>query len=247
MRIGNFEFKPGWKITILTVIALPVLIRLGIWQLHRAEEKRQIIQSQQEKMDAPVYRLVSHIDNPAELEYRRIQVTGTFDTRHILFLDNKIHLGKPGYDVVIPFRIAGTDDYVLVNRGWVVMNPDRRILPSVSTPESSVTINGVAKLNPKDVADFGSGNRANTGWPAVVRWPDIGAIEKETGISLEPFILLESAQESSGFVREWVFVNAPPEKSQSYAVQWFTFALIVLILYIVLNSKRVNSTGNNDG
>lgn len=244
MRIGNFEFKPKLFTTVLTVLLLPVLVGLGIWQLQRAAEKELIVQNQQRMMRAPEIRLEAKINNPSELAFRRIAVTGQFDTEHQIYIDNKVHLGRVGYEVVTPFRIEKTDVYVLVNRGWLPMHADRAILPDTKTPQGTVTVTGIAKLDPKDVADFGSGNRSNTGWPAMVRWLDIDALQQETGLLLQPFVLLQSAEEDSGFVRDWKFINAPPEKSLAYATQWFSFAAILLILYLVLNSKRINPSSN---
>jgi len=43
MQIGNKTFKPGIIPTIVFLLVLPVLLRLGFWQLDRAEEKRELI------------------------------------------------------------------------------------------------------------------------------------------------------------------------------------------------------------
>ena len=35
------RFRPGWKMTLFTALLLPLVLSLGIWQLGRAEEKRE--------------------------------------------------------------------------------------------------------------------------------------------------------------------------------------------------------------
>jgi surfeit locus 1 family protein len=239
MRIGKYQFSPGLIVTLVTLVLLAILIRLGIWQLDRAEEKRQILATQQAKMAQPVIELTTDIDETDELAFRRIEVSGNFDTRYQLFVDNKIHLGKPGYFVVTPLKLAQNDTYVLVNRGWVPMNPDRKILPNIDTPKGMVTITGLIKTDPKDVADLGSANRSNQGWPAVVRYVDLQQFQQETGLNIQPFLFLLDKNEGHGFVREWKFVNLPPEKSTSYAVTWFSLATLLLIIYLVVNIKKV--------
>lgn len=246
MRIGNYQFKPKWFTTLLTVLLLPVLCGLGFWQLHRAEEKRLILLSQRSRMEAPVFKLESLVEKPADLEFRRIQARGKFDTRYQILIDNKIVQGHAGYQVVTPLQLQNTDVYVLVNRGWIAMNADRRILPETKTPAGLVTVSGVIKLDPRDVADFGSGNRSNQGWPAMVRWLDIKALQAETGLKLQPFVILQSAEKDSVYVRDWKVINMPPEKSLGYAAQWFSFATIILGLFIVLNTSRVNKSGNQE-
>ena len=245
MRTGNFEFKPKLITTVLTVLLLPVLTGLGIWQLQRAAEKERIVQNQQRMMQAPEVRLKTKITDPAELAFRRIVVTGEYDAEHQIYIDNKVQQGRVGYEIVTPLRIENTDVHVLVNRGWLPMHANNRaILPKSRTPAGTVTVTGIARLDPKDVADFGSGNRSNNGWPAVVRWLDISALQQETGLVLQPFVILQSAEQGSGFVRDWKFINAPPEKSLAYATQWFSFAAILLILYVVLNTRRVNQSSD---
>lgn len=239
MRIGNYQFRPGLLISVITLVFLVILVRLGIWQLDRAEEKRQILANQQTKMAMPAVRLVEALDSYEELTFRRIELHGKFDTQYQLLVDNKIHQGKPGYYVVTPMKLENMDRYVLINRGWLAMNPDRNILPTIETPNSIVTITGIIKADPKDVADLGSANRSNKGWPAVVRWVDFAAFEQESGLKVLPFLLLMDDSAHHGFVREWKFVNLPPEKSTSYAVTWFSLAILLLIIYFVVNTKRV--------
>ena len=238
MRIGNYRFKPKLFTTVFTLILLVILVRLGIWQLDRAEEKRQILANQQDRLKLPVVKITGIAIQTDELEYRRVQVEGAYETKYQLFIDNKVHNGKPGYEVVTPLKLKNHNSYVLINRGWVPMNPDRRILPVVDTPTGNITVDGLIKVDPKDVADFGSKNRSNEGWPAVFRWANLQEIKQETGLQLQPFLLLMDKNAKHGFVREWKFVNLPPERSTSYAVTWFSMATVLFIIYLVVNTRR---------
>ena len=242
MRIGNYQFKPGLVPTVLVVLLLPVLLRLGFWQLARADEKRAILAEQQAKLALPAKNIDQHYSDSENLEYRRLAVRGTFLNKYQIFIDNKIHQGAAGYDVVTPLRITNTDKYILVDRGWVPLGASRAVLPDIDTPEQEVSLLGLAKYNPKDVVAFGEGNRSNQGWPAVVRWIDIPALHSETKLDLLPFLFLLDPDSPYGFVREWKFINMPPEKHVSYAVQWFGMAIALLIIYLVVNFKRSNET-----
>ena len=246
MRIGNYQFKPGLVPSLLVVLLLPVLIRLGFWQLSRADEKRAIIAEQHAKLALPAKIIDQHYSGTENLEYRRLAVSGTFLNKYQIFIDNKIHQGQAGYDVVTPLRINNTDKYVLVDRGWVPLGASRAVLPVIETPAQEVSLLGIAKYNPKDVVAFGEGNRSNQGWPAVVRWIDIPALHTETKLDLLPFLFLLDPASAHGFVREWKFINMPPEKHVSYAVQWFGMAIVLLIIYLVVNFKRINMTEIRD-
>lgn len=246
MRIGKYQFRPRLIPSIAVLILLPVLVRLGFWQLARANEKRTIIAEQKAKMALPP-RLIDHLmANTEGLQFHHLRVRGHFDTKYQIFIDNKIHQDKVGYDVVTPLRIANSQQYVLVNRGWVPMIKSR-VLPKVQTPQHEVSVEGIAKYHTRDVASFGVGNRSNTGWPALVRWVDIKTIAKQTKLDLLPFMLLLDQKSQYGYVREWKFINMPPAKHIAYAVQWFAMALALVVIYLVVNLKRsVNNEKHDD-
>lgn len=244
MRIGNYLFKPALVPSLLVLLLLPVLISLGIWQLNRAEEKREILQNQQDNLRKPAIVLDADMPPLAQLPNRRLEVRGKFELRYQILIDNKVEQGKAGYEVVTPLRIAGTTQYVLVNRGWIPLGESRAVLPRFDTPDEAVSLSGLARFETQDV--MGSETRFDDTWPAVVRWLDIAALRKETGLDLLPFVLLLDEEAGYGFMRNWKFVNASPEKSTSYAVQWFTLALALLIIYIAVNSKKIGKTDSDN-
>lgn len=247
MRIANYQFKPRLIPSLLVLILLPVLIRLGFWQISRANEKRAIIAAHNAEMALPPKRIDHALASAKGLKFHRLEIHGSFDDKYQIFIDNKIHQDKVGYDVVTPLRIANSQQYVLVNRGWVPMGKTRADLPTIKTPVHAVSIVGIAKYHTRDVASFGEGNRSNSGWPAVVRWVNIKEISKETGLNFVPFMLLLDPKSQYGFVREWKFINMPPAKHMSYAVQWFAMATALVVIYLVVNLKRIGRTENEDG
>ena len=246
MRIGNYQFKPGLFPSLLVVLLLPALLRLGFWQLARADQKRAILAEQSAKLALPPKIIDRQFTDSENLEFRRLEINGIFLDKYQIFIDNKVHQGEAGYDVVTPLRIKGSQQYVLIDRGWVPLGVSREVLPVINTPGQEVSVVGIAKYNPKDVVAFGEGNRSNQGWPAVVRWIDLQSLQSETKLDLLPFLLLLDPKSPYGFVREWKFVNMPPEKHISYAVQWFGLATALLIIYLAVNIKRVNKTEIRD-
>lgn len=242
MRIGKYQFKPRLIPSIAVLILLPVLIKLGFWQLARANQKRVIIAQLNAKMALPP-RLIDHpLANSEGLQFQHLQVRGSFLTKYQIFIDNKIHQDRVGYDVVTPMRVASSRQYILVDRGWVPRGESRAVLPKIDTPQQEVSIVGIVKYHTRDVASFGVGNRSNSGWPAIVRWVDIKAITKETKLDFLPFMLLLDPKSHYGYVREWKFINMPPAKHISYAVQWFAMAIALLVIYLVVNLKRLGKT-----
>jgi surfeit locus 1 family protein len=246
MRIGNYQFKPRLLPSLMVLILLPVLLRLGFWQLARADQKRAILAAQSAKLALPPKIIDRQFTDTENLEFRRLEISGTFLNQYQIFIDNKVHQGEVGYDVVTPLQIKNSKQFVLVNRGWVPQGESRAVLPVIDTPAKEVSLVGIAKYHPKDVVSFGAANRSNKGWPAVVRWIDIKALQTETKLDLLPFLLLLDPKSQYGFVCEWTFVNMPPEKHVSYAVQWFGMAAVLLVIYLVVNLKRTTKSEIRD-
>jgi surfeit locus 1 family protein len=224
------------------------MLSLGNWQLNRAEEKRQIEKLQLEREALPPLGITGQKINTEELEYRKLSVSGKFMANTRILIDNKVHNGQAGFHVVTPLQINGTNKYVLVNRGWVpLQNGSRAQPPEYETSTEALTLNGIAKLKTKDLVTINDANRTDQ-WPDVilVRWLDIEALAKETGLELLPFELLLDKENPNGFERDWKFVNSSPAKHISYAVQWFSFSLVLLIIYIVVNTKRIRPANNEN-
>ena len=238
MQIGNKIFKPTLIPTIIFLLALPILLRLGFWQLDRAEEKRGLISlfQQQNELGSLYIKDMMKLDH--KLNYRSAKVTGKYNLEKQIFIDNKIHQGKTGVYALTPFKLNNSEYSILINRGWVPMAIDRLTLPSITTTNEELTLFGKIKMQSKKPFTVGERFQSNQGWPALMQWINLPEIEKISGLKLLPYVLLLDEKEQSGYVRNWKPVVMQPEKSTSYAVQWFALALALTIIYIVVNLKN---------
>ena len=121
MRIGNKIFKPGLIPTIVTLLILPVLLRLGFWQLERAEEKRELIVLFKQQNELGPLLIKDTIKLDEKLNYRTAQVEGNYNPAKQIFVDNKIYQGKTGVHVITPFKLKDSEYSILINRGWAPM------------------------------------------------------------------------------------------------------------------------------
>ena len=238
MQIGNKTFKPSIVPTIVFLLILPILLRLGFWQLERAEEKRNLIELFKQQNELGPLSLTGKFKAGTVLNYRLARVSGSYNSNKMVFIDNKIHQGKTGVYVLTPFKLKNSEYSVLVNRGWVSMGFDRSLLPKIKTPQGLLKLSGKLKIITEKPFTVGNQFQSNEGWPALMQWINILEIEKKSGLKLLPYIFLLDEKEQSGYVRNWKPVVMQPEKSTSYAVQWFALALALTIIYIVVNLKK---------
>ena len=166
---------------------------------------------------------------------------GRFEQAHQLFLENRKYQGRNGYHVVTPLKMDNSDIRVLVNRGWVPLAPDRRALPTVETPANAIEVSGIAHIPAPPALAL---NQDSPRLQGPVRWPYL-TIERFAGAvdyPVQPFVILQSPDDAHGFVRAWPRPVPNDAMHIGYALQWFAFAAIALIIYLRLSVTRNRSS-----
>jgi surfeit locus 1 family protein len=166
--------------------------------------------------------------------YHNVEARGEFDPDRTVYLDNRLHQGRAGYQVVSPLKIAGSSRYVLVERGWVAAGPDRRQLPPVVTPAGEVDIAGVATPANPPVFELSEQVQAGKVWQNLT----VDRYRSQFALDLQPTIIQQHSDLPDGLVRDWQPPSLGIERHRAYALQWFSMALAILILYVVLNVRR---------
>lgn len=234
--MAKYHFRPAWPATLGVAMLLPLFVSLGFWQLHRAEEKKTLMQQREQRQNEPVLQPREALAMK-ENRYRRVELSGEWDAGHQILLDNQIFNQQAGYQVLTPLRIAGTDDAVLVNRGWVSVGQDRRRLPDVALNQSHAQVSGMIDHFPGVGFKLKGAETPTAGWPAVVQLLDAERLSVHLGYRLLPYQVLLPPDAPGGYVRDWKQASLNPEKSQGYALQWFSFALVLSFLYVWLGFK----------
>ncbi len=215
------------------ICLLALLLRLGFWQLSRAEEKREFLLNQQERMQKEELPIAKLLADNKDLRYRRVILEGRYDVKHQFLLDNQFHNGKVGYFILTPFILATDGQVVLINRGWVLMNKDRSQLPDIQfmPPAEKLLIVGVINYFPQVGLVLEGADEPGKGWPSVVQLIDTQKITNKLNQSILDFQVQLSAEQPYGYVREWqVNSRIPPEKHVAYAFQWFALAFTLTLL-----------------
>lgn len=223
------------KLALLSVVLFCVFINLGMWQLRRADEKQLLLKSfSQRAHQAPLK--VDSLLVQNDLRFHRAQLEGTFDNAHTILLDNKTRHGKIGYEVYTPFKAIGFDLPILVDRGFVQSTGNRRDLPTIRAVTDETMIIGLLNKPPKYAALGAMVDKPT--WPLRVEFIDLPKIGKQLHTDFFPYILILDPKHAAAFESEWEIVIMSPERHQGYALQWFAFALVLLVLFGALNINR---------
>ncbi len=233
LRVGRRVFAPGRAALLLAALGVALFTSLGRWQLHRAEEKRELIAAFARGDVATVPLSASLARVP---RYQRVRVQGRYDATHQILLDNITLDGRVGYYALTPLlRADGTT--VVVNRGWLPLGSRREALPDLSVGGSLREVEGRMDEFPR--AGLSLPATAGTSWPRVLNFPDAATVSGLLGGHVHPQLLLLDASRPDGFRRNWRPAGLEPERHVGYAVQWFAFAATTVILLLLLNLRRL--------
>jgi surfeit locus 1 family protein len=231
----NYQFKPRWWTFLLTIALAIVFIKLGLWQLSRADEKELRHEKIAQYAQEPAIALPSTPIHLEEFHYRQVEVRGSFAEEHTIYLDNKIHQGMAGYEVITPLRITNSAMHVLVNRGWIASGYDRLYLPEVTSPQGEVIVTGMAVSPNIKTMQLSKEVASGKLWVNL----DFDQYHKVTGLTLQPILLLQqNSQFDDGLIRQWVRPDSGASKNIGYAFQWFFLAATICIIFLILNVRR---------
>ena len=194
---------------------------------------------------------------PKEI-YRSATLLGHYDSDHQYLLDNRTHKGLAGFHVLTPFVLKDTDIIIFVNRGWIGYKDTRENIPDISVPKDDITITGVMKAQGRAIVLNENDNvldKTEASYPKLIQSIQLSELAKDlasvksseskkvntanlSSVLLPIFIELDR-DDKTGFIRDWQPYYGSIDKHNAYALQWFAMALILLFLFIKLNTKKI--------
>jgi cytochrome oxidase assembly protein ShyY1 len=226
--------------TLVTLLLLAVFVSLGRWQWQRGVDKQQ---AWDQFEHAPAAEFSSHPAFDQAPRFSRVSFSARYEPEHQFLLDNRTHDGQPGYEVLTP-ALLNDGRRILVNRGWVRFSGYRDRLPDISMAgDLETTVSG--RVDELPVAGLASGRAppaADAAWPKVTSFPTHEQLEHALGQKISRrVVLLDPGVAGAGdFVRQWSPPGLAPDRHFSYAIQWWGFAAVLLVLYFGLNFRKVS-------
>lgn len=238
LRIGQKVFAPSLLATVLTLLLLPIFINLGLWQLRRADEKRALMQQAVTGQSQLVELTSTNADQLPR--YQHVTVEGVFSVDHQVLLDSMpSYQGQPGYRVWTLLTLSDHSS-VIVDRGWISNNvvSQPKFPGTLEVSTRTRTITGIIDELPRPGIRAGE-LTYGTAWPLVLNFPTIDEMRGIFDAKLQSRIILMDIDNPDGFDRHWQIKQGfTPERHIAYAVQWFGFAITLIVIYVVVNLKR---------
>jgi len=237
ISIGTFEFRPRRWASVAALAGIALTLALGQWQVGRAGYKQGLQQRFDAQAREPALRIGAQPVERDNILFRRVEVRGEFVPQHTVFVDNRIYKHQPGMHVATPLRIAGSQRYVLINRGWVAGNRDR-ILRQLNTSAGEQLVQGVAVAYSERYLELSTQVAEGRIRQNLV----FDRYREETGLELQPFVIqqdnITNNSANDGLVRVWSRPDLGHNTHLAYAFQWYAMSLAIFIYYLVTHVKR---------
>lgn len=161
----RFLLTPRWiGINLLALVAIPVCILLGLWQMsrfqqhdHPSKPSHVVAASDAAGAAVPLADLMHGADRDGVVNGdagRRVTLTGSYDSAHQLIVPKRTVNGQDqsrsnglGYYVLTPLKLSGASaadggGYVAVVRGWAPGTPPAT---APAAPTGQVTVTGLVE------------------------------------------------------------------------------------------------------
>lgn len=251
--------RARWPAHLFAFLLVALTTSLGVWQLQRAAGKAaaqagqdQALVAAARRLDGPALKaLAADPGAVAALDGHRVEVRGRFDDGGTIFLDNRTRQGVPGFHVLAPLRVEGSDQVVMVLRGWIPLDfRDRLRLPALVTPADTVLVEGLAQRElAQPVVLGGSRGEGGEGEPGRL-WQhyEPGRYAGWSGLQPAAVLVRQSAEASyqDGLARDWNQPGSGVDRHKAYALQWFTMAALAAVVWIGLTVGRARRRGPDE-
>jgi surfeit locus 1 family protein len=230
-----------WLMTIAALVTVSSTISLGRWQLSRAAQKEALqAEIDGQKLKPPLEQAdFLALERPAEMLHRPVHLRGLWLAAQSVYLDNRQMHGVPGFYVLTPLALEGSNQTVMVQRGWIQRNfNDRTQLSAVETPAGLVDVTGLIEPPPGHLLELGkpaapASAPAGEGSSPIRQNLDLEGFRAETQLPLRTDVSLQqTGPASEGLQRDWPAPALGLEKHYGYAFQWFGLSALVVILYV---------------
>jgi surfeit locus 1 family protein len=221
--------RPAWIPAVAAWVTMSVCVTAGHWQYRRMQEKEALQAQFQAAAAAAPVALPREVRDWHAWRFRAVVLDGEFDARHQILVDNKVHDGRVGFEVVAPLRLSD-GRIVLIDRGWVAAGATRAVFPQPPLPAGVVSLRG--RIDLPAPAYWRSGSET---LPAGTLWQHLETADftRATGVAVLPIVVrVLDMPGNAGLVIDDALPDAGIDKHLSYMVQWYAFAAMAAGLWL---------------
>lgn len=240
---GRRRFRPTFWATVCTIAALIILLGLGTWQVQRLFWKEEQIAIRHERAEGQAIPLPKSFTDPAGIEFTRVALSGQFLNDEEFYLGARTESGRVGLNIVTPFQL---DDgrVILVNRGWVPEGNREPATRAAGQLQGPVEIE--ALLRTDGWKGIGFARPPNKPEERFYFWLDLPVMAEDIAegpVITEVYADAVASEVPGGLpIGGQTRIHLTNDHLQ-YAITWYSFAVILLVIYFLFHYRREEGDG----
>jgi cytochrome oxidase assembly protein ShyY1 len=227
----RFLLRPKWiAFHLLVILLVIVMINLAFWQLRRLHERRQFnaeVRANAAQPIAPISTIDLNATDQSTIEWRRVEVQGTYVPDHQFLVVNRAQNGDNGRNVVDALQESdGT--LLLINRGFLPITA-----PVPPPPSGTVTV--VGTLRRSEHRKTGQPSDSSSPGLSDIHRIDIPLLRDQFDAPLAP-LYVEQLTARPPDSKDLEPIPAPTLDEGphlSYTIQWFIFSACTIAGWVL--------------
>ncbi len=219
--------KKAFLFQIFVIFFITIFCALGTWQLYRLQWKVEIINEIKAGLNSSPIKY----SNLVKKNYQRVNIKGKFNFNEQIYLYSLNDKGKPGFDVITPFKTENNDN-VLVNRGWISKELKGKTIINTKNNSEQKIVGFLREIYKPNI--FKPANDIeNNVWFSI----NLKEISKVTGKRFDEFVIfLEDDQEKIPQPKK-VSIDVP-NNHLKYAITWYAISVSIIFYYLYFRRKK---------
>ena len=223
----NLKLKREFLFQLFVILFITIFCALGTWQLHRLQWKLDLISEITFGLQS---KPIEYSDS-IKKNYQRVNVKGKFDFDKQIYLYSLNDSGKPGYDVVTPFR-TNKNQNVLINRGWI--KKEFKDNPSINIEEGAEReIIGLLREIYKPNIFKPDNDLENNIWFSL----NLEDLKVATGEQFSEFVIFLEDNEAKIPLPKKISIDVP-NNHLKYAITWYAISISIIFYYLYFRRKK---------
>jgi len=223
----NLKLKRAFLFQLFVILFVTIFCALGTWQLYRLQWKLELISEITFGLNSSPIEYSKSIQK----NYQRVNVNGKFDFDKQIYLYSLNDKGKPGYDVVTPFR-TNKNENILINRGWI--NKELKDNPSINLKEKSEQkIIGLLREIYKPNIFKPDNDLKNNIWFSI----NLDDLKEVTGEKFNEFVIFLENNEVKTPLPKKISIDVP-NNHLKYAITWYAISVSIVFYYLYFRRKK---------
>ena len=223
----NIRLKKAFLFQLFVILFVSIFCALGTWQIYRLQWKLELISEITHGLNSSP----TEYSNLIKKNYQRVNAMGKFNFEKQIYLYSLNDSGKPGYDVVTPFR-TNKNQNVLINRGWI--KKELKGNPSINLEtEAEIEIVGLLREIYKPNIFKPNNDLKNNIWFSI----NLEDLKDTTGEQFNEFIIFLEDNQIKTPLPKKISIDVP-NNHLKYAITWYAISISIIFYYLYFRRKK---------